>query len=101
MSLSDDNQKLVHDLQTVIDEAESLLKSADLPSSADFQSAKDRFERTIKNARDEIVRVEQLLVHKAKEAAQGTDDFVQGNPWQAVGLGAAIGLVVGLLISRK
>lgn len=101
MSLSTDNQKLMHDLQTVIDDAEALLKSADFPSSEAFQSAKDRFEHTIKNARDEIIRLEKLVVYKTKEAVQITSDYVKDNPWQAVGLGAAIGLVVGLLISRK
>ena len=101
MSLSNDNQKLMRDLQTVIDDAESLLKGAEFPSSEAFQTAKDRFERTIKNARDEIVRLEKLVVHKTKEAVQVTDEYVQDHPWQAVGLGAAVGLVVGLLISRK
>ncbi len=97
----DRNEQLMHDLKAVIKDAESLLTNSALPTSEDFRSAKERFEKTIKTAKDEIVRLEKLVVEKTKEAVHATDDYVKENPWQAVGLGAAIGLVVGLLISRK
>ena len=38
---------------------------------------------------------------KAKEAARATDDFVHEHPWKAVGIGAAVGVIVGMLISRR
>lgn len=37
----------------------------------------------------------------AKEVAQSTDDFVHEHPWKAVAISAGLGLVVGLLISRR
>jgi len=101
MTTKDQNEQLMRDLNAVINDAESLLKTAALPLSDDFKSAKERFEHTIKHAKDEILRLERLVVAKTKEAAHATDDYVKENPWQAVGLGAAIGLVIGLLISRK
>jgi ElaB/YqjD/DUF883 family membrane-anchored ribosome-binding protein len=101
MSSTDHTEQLMHDLQAVIKDAESLLKNSAFPTSDDFKSAKDRFETTIKNAKDEIIRLERMVVSKTKEAVHATDDYVKDHPWQAVGLGAAVGLVVGLLISRK
>lgn len=100
MNKTDRNAQLIQDLQAVINDAEVILKHS-LPGSEEFQSAKERFSSTIKNAKDEIIRLEKLVVEKTKEAAYATDDYVKENPWQAVGLGAAVGLVVGLLISRK
>ncbi|MET3107705.1 ElaB/YqjD/DUF883 family membrane-anchored ribosome-binding protein [Oxalobacteraceae bacterium GrIS 2.11] len=101
MSLRDHNEQLMNDLQAVIKDAELLLKNSALPGSDDFKSAKEKFEATIKNAKDEIVRLERMVVNKTREAAHATDDYVKENPWQAVGLGAAVGLVIGLLITRK
>jgi len=101
MSFKDHNQQLMHDLQLVIRDAEAMLKNTGLPDSDDFKSAKQRFENTIKNAKDEILRLEKLVVDKTRHAVHATDDYVKDNPWQAVGLGAAVGLVIGLLISRK
>jgi ElaB/YqjD/DUF883 family membrane-anchored ribosome-binding protein len=101
MSTNDSNQQLMKDLQTVISEAESLLQSAIAPASEEFKSARQKFEATVKNAKGEILRLEQAVEDKAREAANATDGYVRENPWQAVGLGAAVGLIVGLLIARK
>jgi ElaB/YqjD/DUF883 family membrane-anchored ribosome-binding protein len=30
-----------------------------------------------------------------------TDDYVHDNPWQAIGVSAAIGFLVGLVIARR
>ena len=34
-------------------------------------------------------------------AAKATDEYVKDNPWKSVGLGAAVGVVIGMLIARK
>jgi len=36
-----------------------------------------------------------------KQVVRATDEYVQDNPWQAVGIAAAVGLVIGLLISKR
>ena len=41
------------------------------------------------------------VLNKAKEAATAADDYVQDNPWRSIGLAASVGLIVGLLISRR
>ena len=54
-----------------------------------------------------ISDAEELLLATAAQAgekasaARATDDYVHENPWAAVGIGAALGLVVGMLISRR
>jgi len=40
------------------------------------------------------------LADKAKAAAVSTDDFVHRNPWEAVGVAAGLGLLIGLFIRR-
>jgi ElaB/YqjD/DUF883 family membrane-anchored ribosome-binding protein len=40
-------------------------------------------------------------VDRAKAAARVTDDFARDNPWQAMGAAAALGFLVGVLISRR
>lgn len=95
------SDKLLNDLQSVIKDAEVLLKNSAIPGSDDFKSAKERFEVTLRNARDEAIRMERMVVDKTKEVINTTDNYVKDHPWQAVGLSTAVGLVIGLLISRK
>jgi ElaB/YqjD/DUF883 family membrane-anchored ribosome-binding protein len=40
-------------------------------------------------------------VARARDAARATDDYVHDNPWQAVGAAAAVGFVVGMLMTRR
>jgi len=41
------------------------------------------------------------LTDKAKVVAEGADEFVHRNPWEAVGVAAGLGLLVGLFIGRR
>lgn len=102
MSTSDSSKdKLLNDLQQVIKDAEDLLKNAEQQTGAGFQNARAKFESTLKNAKAEIVRMEEMVVTKTKEAAQATDTYVKENPWQSIGIAAGIGLLLGVVISRS
>ena len=38
---------------------------------------------------------------QAQQVGQRTDTFVRDNPWQVIGIAAAVGLAVGMLASRR
>jgi ElaB/YqjD/DUF883 family membrane-anchored ribosome-binding protein len=38
---------------------------------------------------------------KARAGAGAAEDYVRDNPWQAVGIAAGLGLLIGLLIGRR
>ena len=93
--------QLVSDLKSVIQDAEAWLRHGGQLTGDELKAAKAKFERTIVKAKDDIIRLEEAAVEKAKVAAKATDEYVQENPWKAVGVGTAIGVVIGLLIARK
>ena len=37
----------------------------------------------------------------AQKAVYRADDYVHEKPWQGIGVGAAVGLVLGLLLARR
>jgi len=41
------------------------------------------------------------MLGKARNAAKDAERYVRDNPWQSVGLAAGIGLIIGVLISRR
>ena len=93
--------QLMNDLKSVITDAEAWLRHGGHLTGEEFAAAKAKFEATLKGAKEDLIRLEEAVVEKTKVAAKATDDFVQENPWKAVGIGAAVGLVIGILISRK
>jgi ElaB/YqjD/DUF883 family membrane-anchored ribosome-binding protein len=62
--------------------------------------ARERIQENLAAAKDRLIAAEQAVVVKAKQAARATDDYVHENPWRAVGIGAGVGLIIGMLISR-
>ena len=93
--------QLMSDLKSVIADAEAWLRHGSQLTGEELKAAKEKFERTLVNAKDDLIRLEEAAVEKAKVAARATDEYVKENPWKAVGLGAARGVVVGMLIARK
>jgi len=52
-------------------------------------------------ATQELQDLKDAAIQSTKEAAQATEAFVQDHPWKSLGIAAAAGLVIGLLISRR
>ena len=40
------------------------------------------------------------LADRARSGAAATDDYVRAQPWQAVGISAGLGLVIGFVLGR-
>jgi len=93
--------QLLSDLKTVLQDAESWLRHNGQMTGDELKAAKAKLEGAIVKAKDDIVRMEEAVVEKTKVAAKATDEYVKDNPWKAVGLGTAIGVVIGMLIARK
>ncbi|MBE7940644.1 MULTISPECIES: DUF883 family protein [Ramlibacter] len=92
---------LAADLRAVVRDAEILLRQAANNAGQEYEAARDRLEETLRNARFRLQDAEDAVVDRAKAAGRAADDYVHANPWQSVGLGAAVGLALGLLIGRR
>jgi ElaB/YqjD/DUF883 family membrane-anchored ribosome-binding protein len=63
--------------------------------------ARERIQESLRVAKDKVAQVEEAVIDKTKAAARATDDYVHDHPWGAVGIAGAVGLVIGMLISRR
>ena len=93
--------KLVTDLQTLVADAESILQATADDAGEKAASARARVRQALREARAQIARIEEKVMFEAKVVAQETDRFVHERPWQAIGIAAAVGLAIGVLIGRK
>ena len=94
-------QKLVADLKVVVADAEELLRATASQAGEKVSVARERIQASLATAKVKLSDAEQALLEKSKLAAKATDEYVRENPWQAVGIAAAAGLVLGVLISRR
>lgn len=101
MSTENTSNKLVSDLQTIVKDTEVLLKDAGELLGEKTLGARQKLEKGLKEAKEKLDDIQGIVVDKAKEAAHVTDEYVHSNPWQAVGIAAGIGFLVGFLIRRR
>ena len=80
--------KMAADFRTMISDSEDLLKAAASVSGEGFGAARTKFEERVKNAKAMLA-----------EAAQ--PDYIRANPWTAVGIAVAAGLVMGFLFAKR
>jgi ElaB/YqjD/DUF883 family membrane-anchored ribosome-binding protein len=93
--------QLIDDLHTVIRDAESLLKATAAQTGEKIEAVRARAEKSVQQAKARLADVEAEALRRAQALADDADQYVRHNPWQAVGIAAGVGLVLGLLISRR
>lgn len=99
--IAQSRDKLMSDLRIVIRDTEELLANTGEQAGEGYKVARAKIEASLQAAKSELAVVQDTVVYKAKEVALTTDEYVKAHPWQAVGLGAALGVILGFLISRK
>jgi ElaB/YqjD/DUF883 family membrane-anchored ribosome-binding protein len=86
----DATNNFMNDLRAVIADAEELLRATADQAGPRVDEVRARAEESLRMAREHL-----------KDAGAELDSQVRANPWAAVGIAAAIGLVAGILLSRK
>ena len=94
-------ERLVSDLKALVNDAEELLKATASQAGEKISEARQKIEQSLVEGKKALADAEATLVKKSKECAEIADDYVRENPWGAVGVAAAVGLAVGLLIRGK
>jgi len=93
-------EKLMQDLRVVVSDAEELLRATAGQAGEKVAAARERIQENLAAAKARLVVAEEAVIAKTKQAAKATDEYVHENPWRAVGIGAGVGLIIGMLISR-
>ena len=94
-------EQLVSDIKSVISDAEEMLSATADQAGEKVNNLRARIQVRLQDAKLRLVDAEEALLAKTKAAARATDDYVHESPWTAIGVGCAVGVVVGLLIGSN
>jgi ElaB/YqjD/DUF883 family membrane-anchored ribosome-binding protein len=92
---------LVDEFRALVDSMEDVFSAAAGDSGEKLTELKGRAEASLRKAKVRLGDMERSAVAKVRNVASESDDYVHENPWTAIGIGAGIGLLLGLLIGRK
>lgn len=94
-------EQLIADFNDVVTDAEALLKATANQGNEKLAALRAKTEESLRIAKARMAEVQAALLAKTRAAAQATDLYVHENPWQAVGIAACAGLLIGLLLHRR
>ena len=93
--------KFVQDMRVVITDAEELLRATASQAGEKIGVARERIQDSLHQAKVKLAETEAVLRERAQQVARDGEEYVRDNPWRAVGIAAGIGLVLGLILSRR
>ena len=94
-------EQLLADLRTVVADSEELLQATAGDLDARATAARAKVQESLKTAKSKIADLDAEMIDRIQDAAKATDQYVHEHPWGAVGIAAAAGLLVGVLIARR
>jgi len=62
---------------------------------------RSKVQRAVDATKQSLADGADTLRQHAQDAASTADDYVRQSPWQAVGIAALVGAVVGILATRR
>ena len=86
---------LAEELRNVVLEAEKLILAIGEDRKEALAELRERLNLAVTEAKRRLAEFEEQARELSGNAGAALDDFVRENPWMAVGIGAAVGLILG------
>ena len=93
-AISQEFKNFLADIETLFQATTSL-------TGDELEAAKNQFNERVAAAKATAENVSDNVAQQARDGIAMVDDYVREQPWKAVAWGAAAGLVLGLIFSRR
>ena len=89
--------KLASDLKTVARDAEELMRATASVAGDKAQEARERLKSALEAAKGSLHKIEDKAIAGAKAA----DKTIREHPYESLGVAFGLGLLIGVLVTRK
>jgi ElaB/YqjD/DUF883 family membrane-anchored ribosome-binding protein len=88
-------------IEDIVRDVKGVLGGKDLESHPQVKALRQRLESKFEVARDLAAEKAKIASRKAKDAAQTANAYAHDEPWKIATGAMAVGVLVGLLLSRR
>ena len=92
---------ITREFQNFVADMEDLIKASTSLTGDDFARAKANLSARVAAARAFVEEMPGTISDRARNTVKVADDYVREQPWQTIGIGAAVGLFIGFLLGRR
>jgi ElaB/YqjD/DUF883 family membrane-anchored ribosome-binding protein len=92
---------VITNFNDVVADTEALLKATANQGGQQMAELRAKAEESLRVVKARMAEAQAVLLARTRAAARATDAYVHENPWRSIGVSAAVGLVIGLLVRRR
>lgn len=89
------------EVHSFLDDVEVLIQQVSTLGGEDLVGLRNKINQRLAAARTAAEKLGGQVASQARQAVSGTDSYVHRRPWQAIGIGAAFGMLLGLVLARR
>jgi len=97
MTISKANERVVADLKLLVRDTEELLKATAGEAGEKFKEVRNRVAKAVESAKETCEDLQESTIKGAK----AVDETVRSHPYESIGIAFGVGLLVGVLVSRR
>jgi ElaB/YqjD/DUF883 family membrane-anchored ribosome-binding protein len=89
------------EIKNLIADVEDLMARIGDLKDADVARVRGKVQRAVEATKQSLADGADSIRQHAQNVASTADDYVRDSPWQAIGIAALVGAVVGILAARR
>lgn len=89
------------DFQTLVRDTEKLLEHTATLAGDQADELRAQIQDSLLKAREALQQTTETATERSREAVAAAEVYVKENPWQSIGIAAGVGLLLGLLATRR
>jgi ElaB/YqjD/DUF883 family membrane-anchored ribosome-binding protein len=98
-NISTARQQLLDDFNKVVADSEGLLRAMASVPGEKATALRASVEENLNSAKQRLREIQGVAMEKGTAAARATDEYVHENPWPLIGAAAAVGFILGMIVS--
>jgi ElaB/YqjD/DUF883 family membrane-anchored ribosome-binding protein len=87
--------------KNLVADVEDLVKKVANVDDAEISEIRAKVEDTLEKARTTAGAGIAAVRGRTEDVTEATDEYVRENPWAAIGIAAAVGIVIGFIAGRR
>ncbi|WP_386690212.1 YqjD family protein [Lonepinella sp. MS14437] len=94
-------EELLDEIRDILTNAEELFDEKSKSGEAELKKLKEKLSSRVGDAKEKFASLQEDAIAGAKQVVKQTDEIVQENPYKAIGVAGVIGLLLGVLVSKR
>lgn len=99
MNVGAARQQLVDDFSKIVADSEGLLRAMASVPGEKATAMRASVEANLNSAKARLRDLQGMATERAGAAVRATDEYAHENPWPLIGAAAAVGFILGVIVS--